>query len=172
MCLPFYSLIMKIMVLKGVCPPKDGTILVRLCPISMESLQMSKSHSSAEQEKQNPSKTPKSESLPHATLSGHSSATHTTHGHTEIASLHTPELQSTSTQPGQSSSHADRLTILVEGLHERISGLANVIYSTNNQVQMHLTTIETQLDEIQCKLKESFQLFVQKRGEQLTAQFG
>ena len=83
---------MKIMVLKGVCPPKDGTILVRLCPISMESLQMSKSHSSAEQEKQNPSKTPKSESLPHATLSGHSSATHTTHGHTEIASLHTPEL--------------------------------------------------------------------------------
>ena len=92
MCLPFYSIIMKIMVLKGVCPPKDGTILVRLCPISMESLQMSKSHSSAEQEKQNPSKTPKSESLPHATLFGHGSITHTTPGHTETASLHTPKL--------------------------------------------------------------------------------
>ena len=92
MCLPFYSLIMKIMVLKGVCPPKDGTILVRLCPISMESLQMSKSHSSAEWEKQNPSKTPKSESLPHATLFGHGSIAHTTPGHTETASLHTPKL--------------------------------------------------------------------------------
>ena len=92
MCLPFYSLIMKIMVLKGICLPKDGTILVRLCPISMESLQMSKSHSSAKQEKQNPSKTPKSESLPHATLSGHGSAAHTTPRHTETASLHTLEL--------------------------------------------------------------------------------
>ena len=172
MCLPFYNIIMKIMVLKGVCLPKDGTILVRLCPISMESLQMSKSHSSAEWEKQNPSKTPKSESLPHATLFGHGSIAHTTPGHTETASLHTPKLQSTSTQPRQSSSHTDSLTILVEGLHKHISGLANVIYSTNNQVQMRLTTIETQLDEIQRKLEESFQLFVQKRGEQLIVQFG
>ena len=48
MCLPFYNIIMKIMVLKGVCLPKDGTILVCLCPISMKSLQMSKSHPSAE----------------------------------------------------------------------------------------------------------------------------
>ena len=51
MCLPFYNIIMKIMVLKGICPPKDGTILVRQCPISMVSLQMSKSHSSAKWEK-------------------------------------------------------------------------------------------------------------------------
>ena len=29
MCLPFFSLIMKIMILKGVHPPKDGTILLR-----------------------------------------------------------------------------------------------------------------------------------------------
>ena len=35
MCLPFCSLLMKIMVLKDVHPPKDGKILVRLCPISM-----------------------------------------------------------------------------------------------------------------------------------------
>ena len=92
MCLPFYNIIMKIMVLKGVCPPKDGTILVCLCPISMKSLQMSKSHPFAEREKQNPSKTPKSESLPHATLFGHGSTAHTTPGHTETASLHTPKL--------------------------------------------------------------------------------
>ena len=82
-CLPFCSLIMKIMVLKGVCPPRDGTILVLHRPISMVSLQMSKSHSS---------KVPKSESFPHATPSCHGSATHTTPGHTETASPHTPEL--------------------------------------------------------------------------------
>ena len=121
----------------------------------MVSLQMSKSHSSAEREKQNPFKTPKSESVPHVTPSGHGSTAHTTPGHIETASPHISKPQTTSTQPGQSSSYADRLTILVEGLHKRILGLANFIYSTNSQVQMHLTTIETQLDQIQCKLEES-----------------
>ena len=111
MCLPFCSLIMKIMVLKGVHLPRDGMILVRQRPISMVSLQMSKSHSSVEREKQNPSKTPKSESVPHVTPSGHGSATHTTPGHIKTASPHIPEPQTTSTQPRQFSSHADRLTI-------------------------------------------------------------
>ena len=54
--------------------------------------------------------------------------------------------------------------LALEGLHGCIFGLANVIYSTNNQVQMRLTTIETQLDEIQRKLEESLQLFMLKRG--------
>ena len=99
MCLSFCSLIMKIMVLKGVCPPKDGTILVRQCPISIVSLQMSKSHSSAERENRNPSKTPKSESFPHATPSGHCSTTYTTLGHTKTTPPLNPKPQSTSTQP-------------------------------------------------------------------------
>ena len=60
MCLLFCSLIMKIMVFKGVHPLKDGKILVRHRPISIVSLQMSKSHSS---------KVPKSESFPYATPS-------------------------------------------------------------------------------------------------------
>ena len=55
----------------------------------------------------------------------------------------------------------------MEGLYEHISGLANIMYSYNNHVQLHLTTIETQLDEIQRKLKVDFQLFVPKRGESL-----
>ena len=38
MCLPFCSLIMKIMVLKGVRPPRDRTILFHQRPISMVSL--------------------------------------------------------------------------------------------------------------------------------------
>ena len=132
MCLPFCSLILKIMVLKGFRLLRDGTILVHQRPISMVSLQMSKSHSFTEWEKQNLSKTPKSESVPHVAPSDHGSAAHTTPGHIETTSPHTLEPQTTSTQLRQSSSHADRLTILVKGLHECISGLSNAIYSTNN----------------------------------------
>ena len=133
MCLPFCSLLVKIMVHKGVLPLKDGKILVRHRPISIASLQKSESHSSAERKKQNLSITPKSESIQHVTHSSHGSAAHTTPGHTETASPHILEPQTTSTQPGQSNSHTDRFTILVEGLHKRVSGLANVIYSTKNQ---------------------------------------
>ena len=67
MCLPFCSLVMKVMVLKSVHPPKEGTILLRQGPISMMSPQMSKSHYSIERAKQSPSKTPKSNSSQHAT---------------------------------------------------------------------------------------------------------
>lgn len=41
----------------------------------------------------------------------------------------------------------------MEGLHERIIGLTNIMYSYSNHVQLRLTTIETQLDEIQPKLE-------------------
>ena len=41
----------------------------------------------------------------------------------------------------------------MEGLRERIFELANIMCSHNNHVQLCLTTIETQLDEIQCKLE-------------------
>ena len=82
---------------------------------------------------------PKGESVQHVTHSGHGSAAHTT----ETTSSHIPTPPTISTQLGQSSSHADWFTILIEGLHERMSGLTNVLYSTNNQVQMRLTAIET-----------------------------
>ena len=104
-CLPFCSLFMKIMALKGVHPLKDGKIPVRLRPISMVSLQGSKSHSS---------KVPRSESFPRATPSGHGLATHTSPGQIETASPITPELQTTSTQHVQSSSQANRLGTLIE----------------------------------------------------------
>ena len=132
MCLPSYSLVMKIMVLKGVRPPKEGTILLRQQPISLISLQMSKSHSSAKRTKCSPSKTPKSESSQHATPFEQRSVAPTIPRQTETAFPHILEPQSTSTQLGPSSSNSDRLTTLVEGLHKRISSLANVIYSTNN----------------------------------------
>ena len=139
MCLPFCSLLMKIMLHEGVSPPRDGKILVCCHPISLSSLEKSKSHSSAEWKKQNLSIPPKGESVQHVTHSGHGSAAHTT----ETTSSHILKPPTVSTQPGQSSSHANRFTILVEGLHERVLGLTNFLYSTNNQVQMRLTAIET-----------------------------
>ena len=131
------------MVLEGVRPPTDGKILAHLLPSSMISLQASKSHSS---------KAPKSEYFLHATPSGHGS---TTPVHTETTSPITPKLQTTSTQPIQSSSQVDRLSTLIEGLYQCISRFERVLYSTNNQVQMCLTAIETQLDAIQQKLEGS-----------------
>ena len=107
------------------------------------SLQASKNHSF---------KAPKSESFPHATPSSHGS---TTPVHTKTASPITPTLQTTSIQHEQSSHQANKLGILFESLHLRIVGFEKVLYSTNNQVQMHLMTIETQLDAIQQKLEES-----------------
>ena len=85
-CLPFCSLITKIMVLEGVRPPIDGKITARLRPLSMITLQASKSHFS---------NAPKSESFPHVTPSGHGSATPM---YIETAPPITPELQMTSTQ--------------------------------------------------------------------------
>ena len=82
-CIPFCSLVMKIMVLKGVNPPTDGKKMDRLSPLSMISLQASKSHSS---------KAPKSEPFLHATSSGQGSATPI---HTETASPIPSEMQTT-----------------------------------------------------------------------------
>ena len=110
----------------------------------MISLQASKIHSS---------KAPKSEPFLHAISSGHGSATPV---HTKTTSPITLELQTTSTQHEQSSHQDDRLGVLFKNLHMRIAGFEKVLYSTNNQVQMRLTTIQTQLDAIQKKPEEGF----------------
>ena len=60
----------------------------------------------------------------------------------------------TSTLQEQSGPQADKLGTLFESLHLRIAGLEKILYSTNNQVQMHLTTMETQLDVIQQMLED------------------
>ena len=78
-CIPFYSLIMKIMLFEGVRSPTDGKIVTRPRPISMITLQASKSHSS---------KAPKSEPFTHSTPSGHDSATPM---HTDTVSPFTSE---------------------------------------------------------------------------------
>ena len=63
-CIPFCNLVMKIMILEGVSPPIDGKKMDRLRPLSMFSLQASKSHSS---------KALKSEPFLHAISSGQGS---------------------------------------------------------------------------------------------------
>ena len=130
---------MRIILHEGISPPRDGKLLDRHRPISISSLKKSKSHSSTERKKQTLPTPPKGESVQHGTHLGHGSTAHTT----ETTSSHIPMPPTVSTQPGQSSSHADRFNILVESLHERVSGLTNVIYSTNNKVQLQLTAIET-----------------------------
>ena len=86
---------MKIKLLEGVNPPSDGKMMNRPRPISMVTLQASKSHSS---------KTPKSEHITPATTSTHGSDTLV---RTPTISPITPELQSTSNQPEQSGPQVD-----------------------------------------------------------------
>ena len=112
-------------------------------PISMFTLQASKSHSS---------KTPKSAHISLATPSTPESETHL---HTTTTLHVTPELQQTSTPQVQSNPQTDRLGSLLETLQKRIKGMVTLLYSTNNQVQMHLETMENQLHAIQQKLEDN-----------------
>ena len=81
---------MKIILLEGVNPPSDGKMINRPRPISMITLQASKSHSSQK---------PKSEHMSPATTSAHGSDTPV---HTVTIFPVTPELQPTSNQPEHS----------------------------------------------------------------------
>ena len=67
---------------------------------------------------------------------------------TDTVSPFTLELQTTRTLQEQSGPQANRLGTLFESLHLRIAELEKILYFTNNQVQMCLTTMETQLDAI------------------------
>ena len=134
---------MKIILLEGVNPPSDGKMMNCPRPISMITLQASKSHSS---------KTPKSEHISPATPSAHRLNTPV---HTATISPVTPKFQLTSNQPVQSAPQADRLGPLFENLHICIARIERLIYSTNNQVQLRLTTMENQLDAIRQKLEDS-----------------
>ena len=144
------------------------TILPHQGPSSLHSLQMSKGHSSTEKAKKSPFKPPNSESSHHASPTRKSTAAPSVFKNPETISPYIPEPHPSSTQPGPSTSHLDRLITLIKGLHDHIFGLANVMYSHHNHVQICLTTIEAQLDEIQCKLMESLLLSVPKRGRTLT----
>ena len=75
--------------------------------------------------------------------------------HIETVSPIPSEMQTTSTPYAPPSHQADRFSTLIESVSQQISRLERFLYFTNNQVQMCLTTIETQLDAIQRKLEDS-----------------
>ena len=116
---------MKFILFKGINPTSDGKMMTRLCPISMITLQASKSHSS---------RTFKSEPPTY-----------------ETPQIHTPvtPAQSIGTSfvpPGFQIAKQSHLTTNVA---HQISELERLLHSFHNQTQMRLTTIETQLDAIQ-----------------------
>ena len=117
------------MTLKGIRPPKDGTVFPCQGPISLHSLQSSKVHSSVERAKKSPSKPPKSGSSSHASPIGKSLATPNVSKLPETSPPHTPEPQPSSThsQRGSSIPNVDRMMTLIKGLHEHNSGLANIM---------------------------------------------
>ena len=124
-CIPFYSLIMKFILREGINPPLNGKMMTRLCPISMFTLQASKSHSS---------RTPKSEPSTYETPTVHAPVT---------------PIQSTGISSIPPGFQTVEQSHLIANVFHRISNLERLLHSLHNQTQMRLTTIETQLDAIQ-----------------------
>ena len=134
---------MKLILREGIVPPTDGKMLTRQRPISMFSLQASRSHSS---------KTPKSA---HISLVTPSAPESETPAHTTPTSYAIPEVPQTSIPHAQTDPHTDRVGSLLEHIQKRIDEIVTLLYSTNNHVQMRLETMKNQLDAIQRKLDDS-----------------
>ena len=122
---------MKFILREGINPPSDGKMMTRPCPISMITLQASKSHSSK-------------------TLKSDPSTYETPHVH----ALVTPA-QSTGTSFIPPRFQTAKQSHLIANVFHQISDLERLLHSFHNQTQTRLTTIETQLDAIQQKLEES-----------------
>ena len=122
---------MKFILREGINPPSNGKMMTCLRPISMITLQASKSHSS---------RTPKSEP----------STYETPHVHAPV----TPA-QSTGTSSVPPGFQTAKQSHLIANVAHQISELEWLLHSFHNQTQMHFTNIETQLDAIQQKLEES-----------------
>ena len=134
---------MKLILREGIIPPADGKMLTRQRPISMFTLQASRSHSS---------KTPRSAHISPVTPSALELETP---AHTTSTSRAVPEASQASILQAQTAPHTDRVGSLLEHIQKRIDEIVALLYSTNNHVQMRLETMENQLDDIQRKLDES-----------------
>ena len=123
-CIPFCSLIMKFILREGINPPSNGKMMTRPRPISIITLQASKSHSS---------RTPKSEP----------STYETPHVHAPVSPA-----QSTGTSSVPPGFQTAKQSHLITNMAHQISELEWLFHSFHNQTQIRLTTIETQLDAI------------------------
>ena len=122
---------MEFILREGINPPSNGKMMTRPCLISMITLQASKSHSS---------RTPKNEPSAYETPPVHAPITHA---------------QSTGTSSVPPGFQTAKQSHLIANVFHQISNVERLLHSFHNQTQMRLTTIETQLDAIQLKLKES-----------------
>ena len=129
---------MKFILHEGIVPPTNGKMLPRQRPISMYTLQASRSHSS---------KTPKSAHISPVTPSALESETPTHTTPTSRVILEVPQVQ---TDP-----QTDRVTSLLANIQKRVDEMVTLLYSTNNHVQMQLKSMENQLEAIQQKLDNS-----------------
>ena len=118
-CIPFCSLIMKFILHEGINPPSDGKMMTCLRPISMITLQASKSHSS---------RTPKSEPSTYETPHVHALVTPT---------------QSTGPSSVPPRFQTAKQSHLISYVAHQISELERLLHSFHNQTQMRLTTIKT-----------------------------
>ena len=121
---------MKFILREGIVPPSDGKMLTRLRPISMFTLQASRSHSS---------KTPKSAHISPVTPSAPESETPV---HTTPTSRVIPEVPQTSIPQAESDPQTDRVGSLLENIQKHIDEMVTLLYSTNNHVQMRLESME------------------------------
>ena len=122
---------MKFILREGINPPSNGKMMTRPRPISMITLQASKSHSF---------RTPKSEP--------------STYESPPIRAPVTPT-QSTGTLSIPPGFQTAKQSHLIVNVFHQISNLERLLHCFHNQTQMRLTTIKTQLDAIQQKLEES-----------------
>ena len=134
---------MKLILREGIVPPIDGKMLTRQRPISMYTLQASRSQFS---------KTPKSAHISPVTPSAPKSETP---AHTTPTSHVVPEVPQASIPQAQTDPHTDRVGSLLEHIQKHIDEVVALLYSTNNHVQMCLETMENQLNAIQRKLDDS-----------------
>ena len=130
---------MKLILHAGIIPPADGKMLPRQRPISMFTLQASRSHSS---------KSPRSAHISPVSPSASEPPAHNT-------SRAAPETSPGRTPQAQAAPPTDRVSSVLEHIQRRVDELVTLLYSTDNRVQMRLETMENQLDEIQRKLDES-----------------
>ena len=108
-CIPFCSLIMKFILREGINPPSDGKMMTRPRPISMFTLQASKSHSS---------RTPKSEPSTYETPTVHAPVT---------------PVQSTSTSYVPSRFQTAKQSHLIANVFHQISNLERLLHCFHNQ---------------------------------------
>ena len=120
---------MKLILREGIVPSTDGKMLTRQCPISMFTLQASRSHSS---------KTPRSAHISPVTPSTPESETP---AHTTSTLRAVPEASQASIPQAQTAPHTDKVGSLLEHIQKRIDGHFSTPQTTMSKCVLRLWRI-------------------------------